>query len=161
MRNRNVGEIAAFVGIDWADKQHEVRMQAAGSGKRESLTLKQEPEALANWVQGLRERFGGRRIAVALEQRKGALIHALMGYEILVLYPVNPKTVAKVREAFYPSGGKSDPVDADLLLNIVRNHRDKVRAWVPDKPRTRLLQMLVEARRNFVDEKTRHTNQLR
>jgi len=84
-----------------------------------------------------------------------------MGYETLVLYPVNPRTVAKIREAFYPSGGKSDPVDADLLLDIVRNHRDKVRAWVPDKPRTRLLQMLVEARRNFVDERTRLTNQLR
>jgi len=161
MEKRKGEEIAAFVGIDWADKQHEVRMQAAGSGKKETLTLKQEPEAVANWVQGLRERFGGRRIAVALEQRKGALIHALMGYETLVLYPVNPKTVAKLREAFYPSGGKSDPVDADLLLDIVTNHRDKVRAWVPDKARTRLLQMLVEARRNFVDERTRLTNKLR
>lgn len=154
-------ELAACVGIDWADKQHEVRMLVVESGKKDSFSLKQEPEALASWVQDLRERFGGRRIAVALEQRKGALIHALMGYEILVLYPVNPKTVAKIREAFYPSGSKSDPVDADLLLYIVTEHRDKLRAWVPDKARTRLLQMLVEGRRNFVDEGTRLKNQLR
>jgi transposase len=161
MENAKIGEFAACVGIDWADKEHEVRMLEVESGKRESLTLKQEPEAVASWVQGLRERFGGRRIAVALEQRKGALIHALMGYEILVLYPVNPKTVAKIREAFYTSGSKSDPVDAELLLDIVTQHRDKLRAWVPDKARTRLLQALVEERRNLVDEKTRLKNRLR
>ena len=154
-------EVAAYVGIDWADEQHEIRMQVVKTGKRESCTLKQEPEAIASWVQGLRERFGCRTIAVALEQRKGALIHALMGYEILVLYPVNPRTVAKLREAFYVSGSKSDPVDADLLLDLLTQHRDKLRVWAPDKARTRLLQMLVEHRRNFVDETTRLKNQLR
>lgn len=161
MEDSIVGEFAACVGIDWSDKQHEVRMLVMASRKKESFALKQEPEAVASWVQELRERFGGRRIAVALEQRKGALIHALMGYEILVLYPVNPKTVAKIREAFYTSGSKSDPVDAELLLDIVTGHRDKLRAWIPDKARTRLLQSLVEERRNFVDEKTRLKNRLR
>jgi hypothetical protein len=32
-------------------------------------------------------------VGIALEQRKGAVIHALMMYEFLVLYPVNPKAL--------------------------------------------------------------------
>src|SRR5215475_12838146 len=55
-------------------------------------------------------------VAIAVEQKRGALIYALMHVEFLHLYPVNPVAVAKMREAFYPSGAKDDPLDADLLL---------------------------------------------
>ena len=34
-------------------------------------------------------------MAIAIEQRKGAVIHALMMYDFLVLYPVNPKALAR------------------------------------------------------------------
>jgi hypothetical protein len=32
---------------------------------------------------------------VGLEQSRGALIHGLMAYDFLVLYPIHPTTVAK------------------------------------------------------------------
>ena len=63
----------------------------------------------------------------------------------LVLYPINPKMSAKFREAFYPSGAKDDPLDAELMLDILRYHRDRLKAWTPDEPTTRQLQLLVEA----------------
>jgi transposase len=153
--------VAAYVGIDWADKEHEVRMLVVETGRQETQKLKQEPESLMDWVQSLRERFDGRRVAIAVEQRRGALIYALMTYEFLILYPVNPLSVARYREAFNVSGAKSDASDAELLLDLIRFHRNKLRSWAPEDEDTRLLQMLVEERRGVVDEVTRLTNRLK
>ena len=45
----------------------------AGQTKKETGTLEQKPEAIGPWVAKLRERFGGRSVALALEQSRGAL----------------------------------------------------------------------------------------
>src|SRR6516162_6054401 len=153
-------EIAAFVGLDWADQKHAVTLQESGSDQRHRLTLEHTPEALQNWIQSLRDRFGGKPVAIAVEQKRGALIYALMHVEFLQLYPVNPVTVAKVREAFYPSGAKGDPSDADLLLDVLISHRRHLRVWTPDDALTRSIQLLTEDRRRVVDERTALTNQL-
>jgi transposase len=153
-------EVAAFVGLDWADQKHAVALQEAGSDQRQHFALEQSPEALQSWIQSLRERFGGRPVAVAVEQKRGALIYALMHAEFLHLYPVNPVTVAKMRKAFYPSGAKDDPEDADLLLDILLLHRHHLRLWIPDDALTRSIQLLTEDRRRVVDERTALTNQL-
>jgi len=153
-------EIAAFVGLDWADEKHAITLQEAGSDKRHRSTLEHTPEALQSWIQSLRDRFGGRPVAIAVEQKRGALIYALMHVDFLHLYPVNPVTVAKMREAFYPSGAKDDPRDADLLLDILMSHRRHLRVWTPDDALTRSIQLLTEDRRHVVDERTALTNQL-
>jgi len=153
--------IAAYVGIDWADAEHEIRMKVVETGQVETYQLKQTAESLAEWVQSLRNRFQGQKVGIAVEQRRGALIYALMAYEFLILYPVNPATLAAFRKAFKLSGAKSDPKDSELLLDLILVHRDKLRAWVPEDPDTRLLQMLVEERRRLVDEVTGLTNRLK
>ena len=92
-------EYGAYVGIDWADRTHVISVRA-GNNAVERYELPHTAEAIAEWVSGLQQRFPGQRIAVALEQSRGALIYALMSYDCLVLYPVNPKALAKYREAF-------------------------------------------------------------
>jgi len=141
-------ELAAFIGLDWADEQHAVCLQGAGESRREISTLDQTPEGLQAWIHQLRARFGGRPVAVAVEQARGSLIYALMHVDFLHLYPVNPQTLAKLRQAFYPSGAKDDPGDAQLLLEVLLNHRDHLRVWVPDDVLTRSIQLLTEGRRN-------------
>jgi transposase len=153
-------EIAALVGLDWADQKHVITLQAADSQERERFTVDHTPEALQDWIQSLRDRFGGRLVAIAVEQKRGGLIYALMHVEFLHLYPVNPVTVAKMREAFRPSGAKDDPSDADLLLDILISHRGRLRLWSPDDALTRSIQLLTEDRRHVVDERTALTNQL-
>ncbi len=153
-------EIAAFVGLDWADQKHVVTLQAADSEQRQRSTLDQTPEALQSWIQLLRDRFAGQPVAIAVEQKRGALIYALMHVDFLRLYPVNPQTLSQFRKAFYPSGAKDDPVDADLLLEILMTHRQHLRVWVPDDVLTRSIQLLTEDRRALVDERTALTNQL-
>lgn len=154
-------DVAAWIGLDWADRGHEIRLQPAGSDTSESLSVEQKPEALHAWVAELRTRFPEGKIALALEQSRGAVIYALMNYDFFLIYPVPPKALARYREAFTTSGAKSDPGDAGLLLELVRMHRDRLRAWQPDDELTRQLRLLVEHRRKTVAERTRLTNRLK
>lgn len=158
--NAQLEKCVALVGIDWADKKHDVVLQLAGAQALERSSLQQTPEAIADWVAGLRQRFGPGRIAVCLEQARGALIYALMAHENLLLYPLNPQSLAKFRKVLYPSGKKDDPVDAELLLKLLRHFGGQLRPWVPEDVATRQLRLLVEARRGFVDRRTSLLNEL-
>jgi transposase len=152
--------IAVYVGLDWADQQHVVCWQAAGSTQVETATVRQRPEELQAWVAQLRSRFPEGVIAIALEQSRGPVIAALMHYDFLRLYPINPKSLARYREAFSSSGAKDDPNDAALLLDLLVKHRDRFSLWVPDDALSRQLALRVEHRRQLVDLKTSLTHQL-
>jgi len=150
----------AFVAIDWADRQHAFALEPAAGGVRERGSIEHRPETIQRWVAELLRRFGGGPIAVGLEQSRGALVSMLTQYEGLVIYPINPATLAGLRQAFYPSGAKDDPPDAALLLDLLTRHRERLRRLELDTVETRQLQILVEQRRMFVDEKTRQKNRL-
>lgn len=152
--------VAAYVGVDWADQKHDVCLIEVGSDRREHQEIEHTPSSLADWISGLRKRFGGRKIAVCLEQSRGPLFYALMHYEFLILYPINPKSLAKFRETFAGSRAKDDPTDAELLADLVARHRDRFRPWRPDTEQTRKLALLVEARRQAVDLRTQLSNAL-
>jgi transposase len=153
-------QFSAFVGIDWADQKHAWCLQAADTTRRENGEVEHTPEAIEAWVGQLCRRFDNRPIAVAVEQVKGALVFMLSKYGSLHLFPVPPTMSAKMREALYPSGSKDDPRDADLLLELLLQHRDKLRRLSPDSEATRRVQNLVDERRNLVDEKTAQINRL-
>jgi transposase len=156
----NAVDYAAFIGLDWGSEKHSIALKAAGSKEIERYELKQNPEDLHGWVIKLRDKFGGRPVAVAIEQTKGAVIHALMSYDFVHVYRINPKSMADYRKAFSPGGAKDDPADAEYLLEWVTLHRDRIKPWVPDDPQTRALQRLVEYRREVVNQRTAFTNQL-
>jgi len=153
-------KITAWIGLDWGDEEHAYALKMSGSSQIESGGIKQKPEELQAWINGLRERSGGGWVAIAVEQSRGALLYALMDYEFLLIYPINPKSLANYRKAFYPAGGKDDPKDADLILDYLLKHRDRLRLWQPQSPEVRCLRMLCEERRKLVDLRTGLTNQL-
>ena len=139
-------EIAAFIAIDWADREHAWAMQVAGSIERETGKFKQTPEAIDAWAMQWAKRFGGRPVAVALEQSRGALIYALSRSPHLVLYPIHPSTSYDFRKAIFPSGCKDDPKDADLLLDVLTLHRNRLRPLQADTEQIRQLQISAEKR---------------
>lgn len=112
------------------------------------------------WATQLATRFSGRPVAVALEQSRGAVVFALTKYSHLHLYPIHPSTLAHFRQALVPSGAKNDPGDTGLLLELLLQHRARLRRLQPDTEQTRELQFLVEARRKLVDDKTYFSNRL-
>jgi hypothetical protein len=105
---------AALVGIDWADTKHAFCLRAPGAEQEAYGILGHLPEAIDHWAKGLAARLPGRKIAVCLEQSTGSLIYALLKYDDLVLYPINPRMLAKFRDALAPSGKQDDPADAQL-----------------------------------------------
>src|SRR5437870_607658 len=151
---------AAFIGIDWADAKHDGCLQAAGTAKREYFQLEHTPEAIDAWVTTLRTRFNGQPVAVCLELTKGPLVSALRTYDFLVLFPLNPLTLARYREAFTPSRAKDAPTDAALQLELLLTHRDKLHPLTPQSPTMRALEQLVEHRRRVVGDNVRITNRL-
>lgn len=153
-------EFAAFIGIDWADAKHDICLQAAGSEHTESTVLEHKPETIDAWVRGLRQRFGAKPIAICLELDKGPLVYALRKYDFIVLFSVNPSTLAKYRAAMTPSGAKDDPTDAALALEFLTKHPERLERLNPQSPALRALAQLVEHRRRLVDDQTRITNRL-
>jgi len=97
MKRQAPEAFAAFVGLDWADAKHDVCIQAAGAERREFLILEHSPDAIDAWVCTLRTRFSGQPVAVCLELNKGPMVSTLRKYDSLVLFPVNPFTLAKYR----------------------------------------------------------------
>ena len=153
-------EWAAFAAIDWADQKHFWRLVPAGSQHAEQGELENTPEAVEAWATTLQQRFGGRPIALCLEQKRGAIVYMLTKYAHLVLFPVHPTTAARYRETFCTSGAKDDPSDTASLLDLLLRHPERLTPLQPDTTETRLLQFLVERRRQIVDEKTRQKNRL-
>jgi hypothetical protein len=94
------------------------------------------------------------------EQSRGPLIYALMKYDFITLYPINPRTLSRFREAFAPSCHKDDAPDAEFLAELLLRHRERLRAWQPDSEQTRTLRLLAEHRRRLVGDRTRLSNRL-
>ena len=154
-REDNMMELAAYIGLGWADRTHAVCLESVDESILDQFELEQKPEAIHAWVGQLREQFGGRPVGIAIEQTKGALIHALMNYEFIVLYPINPKALARYRAALAVSGAKDDPSDARLLKDFFRKHEAWLDPWIPDDIQTRTIRILSEQRRTAVEDRVR------
>lgn len=116
-------------------------------------------ENIDAWVNETLRLAGGQPIAIMLEQSRGALIYALMFREDVLLYPINPKQLARYRES-YPGGGKNDPTDARYLARMLRERITTLKAWQPDDEQTRLIANLTQQRRKIVDRQTKLRQQL-
>ncbi|MCP4400255.1 MAG: IS110 family transposase [bacterium] len=154
-------EYALLLGIDWADVEHEVCWWDSSTQQRTHQQVKQDPNVLHEWLGKLQQTYPKQQIAVALEQKQGALIHGLREYDFIDIYPVNPATSAQYRNAFRTSGAKDDPGDAELILDILTFHRDKLMRLQPEDALTRQLRLLTRKRRDAVNLRTRLNNQLK
>jgi transposase len=150
---------SAYVGIDWADTKHDVCLHVPGNESREFDCIAHRVADIDQWAHSLRQRFGS-PIAVALELAKGPIVYALQKYDFLVLFPINPSTLAKYREAFKPSRAKDDPTDAELALDLLLRHPERFAPLQAQSAGMRALLSLTEQRRELVDDKTRFTNRL-
>jgi transposase len=159
--NDNHASYAAYVGIDWADQTHSVCVRATESSHDEQRELPHDPAAIHAWARELRVRFAQGKIAVGIEQSRGPLIYALLQHPHLEIFPINPAILTKYRQAATAASGvKDDPLDAHLACEVVRIHRDWLRVLRPQPAAVRHLQLLVEARRTFVEQCSAFCEQL-
>lgn len=153
-------EFAAIIGIDWADRKHDICEISTLSRKPKFTVISSNPKSILEWAIQLKTRYPGQKVAVATELKRGPLVYALSSHDHIVLFPVNPRTVAKYRKAFTSSGAKNDPGDARILADILDRHRDKLSCIEPDSPEVRALGQLVEHRRKLVHDRVKLTNRI-
>src|SRR6185436_1748979 len=94
------------------------------TGQRRSQTIDTSPEALWEWLLQLRQQHPQARLALCLEQPAAHLIAFLEAYDGITLYPINPITLQKYREAFVTSRAKDDTKDARYLAELLLAHHD-------------------------------------
>lgn len=150
----------ALAGVDWGDKEHAFEVRGTDGRIRRGV-FEQRPEAISAWVAGLRAAYPTGTIAVAVEQSRGALLYALTAYDFVELLPVHPTRLSAYRAFVRPSGAKDDPMDAGLICDYAQKHPEDIRPWKPADAVTRELQVLVEWRRKFVDQRTAFSHQMR
>jgi transposase len=149
-----------LIGLDRSDAKADLAYIDTRSGRRWSQTLDTQPERLHDWLAQLRQDYPQAKIALCLEQPAVNLILFLETYAWITLFPINPITLQKFREAFVTSRAKDDGKDALHLVELLLTHHDKLKLWAPQDAQTRRLQQLVLHRRAVVDERTALTNRL-
>jgi transposase len=150
---------AVSIGIDWADAKHDFHLITT-NGEIHTGVFKQQPQAIADQIDAWRKLSPGATFVVAIEATKGAIINALLEFEDVQIYPVNPAALASYRKAFAHGGGKNDPVDAQLLAQFVAHYRDQLRPLAPNSELTRKIATIAEDRRRLVDQRADLANEL-
>ncbi len=160
MKEPNVDDFSALIGIDWADKKHDVCEVAVGSKNYQYAIISTKPQALHEWAMSLKKRYPDKPIALICELKKGPLIYALSKYEHITIFPVNPSTVAKYRKAFSLSGAKNDPADAFIQVEILTLHMNKLTPIKPESADIRILEQLLVYRRKMVQDRVDLSNRM-
>jgi transposase len=149
------------IGLDRSDRKADLHLIDTRIAQSHQMVLDTSPEALWEWLLQLRQQHPQARVGLCLEQPAGHLISFLEAYDWITLYPINPITLQKFREAFVTSRAKDDGTDARYLAELLLSHRDKLQAWAPEDSPTRAVQQLVFHRRAVVDERTALSNRLK
>jgi transposase len=149
------------IGIDWADSKHDV-FERYLDGSICQHEIASAPEAVREWLWALRSRAKGGRVALGIETSRGPLFHSLSQHSDWIdIFPVNPQSLARYRQAFYPSRAKDDPVDSQLLEELIRSHPDRLRIYRPGPEMERKLHLLCQQRRKVIGMAVELENQLR
>lgn len=150
-----------FVGIDWAERHHDICvLDADGS----VLTKGRVPEGIEG-VARLHEMVSSHvedpsEAVVGIELDRGLLVGALAsaGY---VVHAINPLSVSRYRDRHRVSGAKSDPGDARVLADLVRTDRHLHREVAGDSELAEGVKILARAHQGLIWSRQRHLNQLR
>jgi transposase len=147
------------VGIDSSDQHHDIFAEAPGFPQPLRLRISNDLTGFQRLRDRLGEIFGTLPYRFALENPSLLIARFLLhaGYSV---YAVNPRSVAKMREALASSGKKSDPLDAECLCLLLRRRAEDLASVSAGSPSSALLAGLVRQRVDLVEEKNRLLNQL-
>jgi transposase len=155
------GGVLVFVGIDWAEKHHDVCIVDQEGAILAKGRVAEGVEGIARLHEMVAEHADEPQEAVVgLETDRGLLVGALVaaGYRVLA---INPLSVDRYRDRHSTSGAKSDSGDAKVLADIVRTDRHNHRPVAGDSELAEAIKLLARAHQSLVWERQRHVNRLR
>lgn len=149
-----------YLGVDWADKSHQVWVNDPEGKKVAEMKIVQSPNGLSELGRWLHERKAEEiELWAAIERPHGRIVDFLLDHGVVV-YPVNPKALDRARDRFRMSRSKSDSFDAYVLAEFVRTDHAHLRALQPDSEQAQELKMLTRDHHRLVRQKTRLLNQI-
>ena len=130
-------------------------------GELSSFRLPEGIEGLAQ-LHGRLARFATDpyQVVVGIETDRGLWVQALVASGYLV-YPINPKAVARYRDRHHVGGGKSDPGDAKVLADLVRTDRHNHRLLAGDSPEAEAIKLWARTHQRLCWDREAHVNRLR
>ena len=150
-----------FVGIDWAEQQHEVEVMAESGQRLRRLRIAHGVEGLTTLQETISEFASDpSQVVVGVESDHGLLVNALVasGYAV---YPINPLTAARYRDRHSLAGAKSDRRDALMLANVVRTDRHQLRPLRGDSDQALEIRARARAHLRAIQLQGQLRNQLR
>lgn len=149
-----------YVGVDWADEFHQVWVSDAEGNKVAEMRVEQSPKGMGEFGRWLHERQAEQiELWAAIEKPQGRIVDFLLDHGVVV-YPVNPKALDRVRDRFRMSQSKSDSFDAYVLAEFLRTDHVHLRASEPDSEQAQELKMLTRDHHRLGRHKTRLLNQI-
>ena len=149
-----------YLGVDWADEFHQVRVSDPEGNKVIEKKVVENVEGLTEFGRFLDEsRAKGIELWGAIEKPHGRIVDFLLDHGVVV-YPVNPKALDRVRDRFRMSQSKNDCFDAYVLAEFVRTDHGHLRALEPNSDPAQELKLLTRDQHRLVRQKTRLLNQL-
>lgn len=148
-----------FVGIDWSDQSLDFHARTSEGCKLAEGRVEPKLAGLGELFAKLEVHAPPADIGVALETAHGAWVQALLdrGYAV---YPVNPKSADRFRQAVSVGGNKSDRIDAKVLAMMLSALHQELRPLRPDAPEIVTLRIACEDRVRLVEERTAKINEL-
>ncbi len=150
-----------YLGVDWADREHQVHVGDPEGKKIMAIKVQETPEGLVEFGRWLDERRAeGIEVWAAIEKPHGRIVDFLLDHGVVV-YPVNPKGVDRARDRFRMSQSKSDAFDAYVLSEFLRTDHTHLRALQPNSESAQELKMLSRDHQRVQRHNTRLLNQLK
>jgi transposase/transposase IS116/IS110/IS902 family protein len=150
-----------LVGIDWAERHHDVCLMAAEGSV---LTRERIADGVAG-VGRLHQLIAGHasypaEVVVGIETDRGLLVGALVaaGYQVIA---VNPLAASRYRERHSISRAKSDRGDARMLADLVRTDRHHHRPAKGDSGLAEAVKVLARGHQQLVWARQRQANIVR
>ena len=150
---------AAFIGIDWADRKHDVCLPAAGSEKPRALRPRASPGRHRRGPKSSGSVSGAAHRCLPGAQ-PGPIVSALLEHDFFVLFPVNPSTLAKYREPSRPAAPRMTPPTPQIALDLLLRHPDKLKPLRRESAHMRALQRAGRGSADLVDDRVRITNRI-
>ena len=149
-----------YLGVDWSDEFHQVwAIDPEGKKVIEKKVL-ENVDGLAEFGRWLHERQAqGIELWAAIEKPQGIVVDFMLDHGVVV-YPVNPKALDRVRDRFRMSQSKSDSFDAYVLAEFLRTDHAHLRALEPSSEQAQELKMLSRDHHRLMRHKTRLINQI-
>ena len=149
-----------YLGVDWADEFHQVWVSDFDGKKVAEMKVVQSPEGMSEFGSWLHQRKAEEiELWAAIEKPHGRIVDFLLDHAVVV-YPVNPKALDRVRDRFRMSQSKSDSFDAYVLAEFLRTDHAHLRALEPNSDEAQELKMLTRDHHRLVRQKSRLLNQL-